>query len=144
MKTLNHNSNRIFCELLDKMNGQEHLKMENEGYLPLSIERLFGIIATPLGEAEHYSLIHSYVQNGDLMKDPEMCFFVYNAVNGKADPQTIKIIPYLYQQDNLGFYQEGMVIYDSVSVEIFPSIIVQQVEFADIWFENIEAQGFLK
>lgn len=143
MKTLNKNSNRIFCQLLEKMNGKEYLKMENEGFLPLSIERLFGILVTPLGEAEHYSLMHTYTQNGDLMKDPEMCFLVYNAIDGKADPEQIQLIPYMYQQDNLGIYQEGIVIYDSTTVEFFLSIIADHAEFSDLWLTNIEAQGFL-
>lgn len=143
MKTLDKNSTEIFCELIKKMNGREHIKIEHESFMPLSIERLFGIVLSPIGEAEMYSVMHTYVQMGDLMKDPEMCFLVFDKRTQFEEFEQIKIIPCLYQQDNLGIYEEGIVVANGITVEFFPSIITEHVEFAQIWLGNIKQQGFL-
>lgn len=75
MKQLNTKSTQIFLKLLKKLNNDDHVKMEVKGFMPLQLEFLHKIIN---GEAEGklYSLSHTYVQNGDLMRDPEMCFIV--------------------------------------------------------------------
>ncbi len=110
MKSIDKNSIEIFCELMKKMNGQDYIKIEHESFMPLSIERLFSIVLSPIGDAEMYSVMHTYVQMGDLMKDPVMCFLVFDKRTQSEVFEQIKIIPCLYQQDNLGIYEEGIVV----------------------------------
>ena len=76
METLNKFSTKIFCDLLERMQGKQHLKIMNEPFMPLTIEKIGEGIITPWGEGEQYSLCHYYEQNGDLMRDPEMCFVI--------------------------------------------------------------------
>lgn len=66
MKTLDLKSTEIFCSLLVKMGDKPHLKIENEPFMPLTIERLGDAYG---GQAALYSLCHYYEQNGDLMAD---------------------------------------------------------------------------
>jgi hypothetical protein len=141
MKTLNQNSNRIFCALIDKMQGKEHLKIMNEPYMPLSVEHIGDAYG---GEAQLYSLAHYYTQNGDLMADPEMCFIVADHREAEINAmEQVKIAPYLFKQDNLGIYEESISL-----VENEPTIIKREVQadhaaFADEWLTIIELQGFL-
>lgn len=40
MKTLDLKSTEIFCLLMASMKGEQHLKIENEPYMALTIERM--------------------------------------------------------------------------------------------------------
>lgn len=133
MKALNNNSTLIFLYLLKAMNGKDHIKIINEPYNPVVLERI-GRHSYPLwGDASLYSLCQYYTQCGDLMQDPEMCFIL------SEDRQ--RIYPTMYQQANMGIYQQ------SVLLEQVPRFHrVQQAEhavFADQWLHNIKNQGFL-
>jgi len=57
MKTLNKNFTAIFCSLINKLNGKQYLKIENEPFMPLTIERIGDLYE---GEAGLYSLCHYY------------------------------------------------------------------------------------
>jgi hypothetical protein len=141
METLNQNSNRIFCALIDKMQGKQHLKIVNEPYMPLIIERIGEAYG---GEAHLYSLCHYYLQNGDLMQDPEMCFI--EADHRENDAQLldkVKIAPYLYQQANLGIYQESITVKNNEFTAISHDLQSEHTQFANQWLINIERQGFL-
>jgi hypothetical protein len=98
MKTLDLKSTEIFCLLLDKMQGRQHLKIENEPYMPLTIERLGDAYG---GNAGLYSLCHYYEQNGDLMQDPEMCFvFVDGRTSENKGCEKVQVAPYYFAQSN--------------------------------------------
>lgn len=109
MKTLNKTSNRIFCALLEKLTDKQYLKIDSECFMPLTIERIGEDVITPFGKACQYSLCHYYSQMGDLMKDPEMCFMVvdHREGDGKAY-EKVKIIPCIFQQDNVGLFEESV------------------------------------
>jgi len=144
MKTLNKNSNIIFCALLKKLDGNQHLKIDNDGFMPLTIERIGESIITPYGLASHYSLCHYYEQSGDLMKDPEMCFIVVDQrLDDTQNYKKVKIIPSLFQQDNLGLFQESVLIIGNVTKKFAPQMNADHAAFANIWLANIKSQGFL-
>ena len=142
MKALNKNSTRIFCALLDRMNSRQHLKIINEPFMPLTIERIGEIYWE---DGSLVSLCHYYEQNGDLLQDPEMCFVV---VDQREKEQTayekVMIVPYLYQQANLGIYEESMTFKNNVVDHCDSSLQLQHVIFANQWLQNIQEQGFLK
>nr|WP_147420451.1 hypothetical protein [Sphingobacterium detergens] len=101
-------------------------------------------IETPWGNACQFSLCHYYEQNFDLMQDPEMCFLVIdNRGDFKADFDKLKVIPYMFQQANLGIYQDSIIIEDSKLTKFLRRQQKDQTEFANMWLVNIREQGFL-
>jgi hypothetical protein len=136
METLNKFSTKIFCALIGKMRGKPHLKITNEPFMPLTIEKIGEGITTPWGAGEQYSLCHYYEQNGDLMQDPEMCFII-------ADDKA-KIIPYMYTQANLGIYEQSIHIKNNEMLTYNRALQLHHVAFANTWLRNLQAQGFLK
>ena len=142
MKALNQNSTKIFCALLDRLDGNQHLKIENQPFMPLTIERI-GKIYWENGIL--ISLCHYYVQNGDMMQDPEMCFIVVDQREfDMAAFEKVTIVPYLYQQAGLGIYEESMTFKNNVVDYCNNELQLQQVIFANQWLQNIRLQGFLK
>lgn len=110
--------------------------------MPLTIERI-GNIYWENGQL--VSLCHYYQQNGDLMQDPEMCFvFVDQREKDKTAYEKVMIVPYLYQQANLGIYQESMLFKNDVVVHCDTDLQAEQTNFANQWLQNIVEQGFLK
>lgn len=143
MKKINEQATRIFCRLLKRLNNQQHIKIQSDGFMPLSMERLEENIVTPFGVAALYSLCHYYKLNGDLMRDPEMCFLVVDNRKTFNDYQAIEIYPQMYQQDNIGLFEESIRIEDR---QIRSYIKIWQhghCSFANIWLRNIRQQGFI-
>lgn len=143
MKALNKNSKKFFLSLLDNMKGR-YRKIEQEGFMPLTVEILEDNISTPFGTARTVMLLHHYVQNGDLMRDPEMVFLV---IDGRStenqDCNLVDIMPQSYRQDNLGIYQESIVVKGGTHWFIRSSLYDELVSFANVWLLNIKMQGFL-
>lgn len=142
MKTLNLKSTEIFCLLMEKMNGKQHLKIENEPYMSLTIERLGSAYGD---DATLYSLCHYYELNGDLMQDPEMCFVL---VDGRTELnpgyEQVQVTPYYFAQANLGYYEQSIVFDNGIMKKCEDELQHGQVEFAEIWLENIREQKFLE
>ncbi|MDB5158717.1 MAG: uncharacterized protein JWR50_3424 [Mucilaginibacter sp.] len=145
MKTLNQYSTKIFCALIDRMNGGQHLKIQNEPFMPLTIERVGENVDTYWGEASLYSLCHYYTENGDLMQDPEMCFIVADQREEDLTAlDKVKIVPYLYQQANLDIYEESISFVNNEMDKYDRTLQLHHVVFANQWLQNIQDQGFLK
>lgn len=145
MEFLNSKATEIFAALLEGMQDRQHRKIQNEHFMPLTMERIGINIQTPWGEADLYSLCHYYIQNGDLMQDPEMCFFVVDQrETNKADYDKIKVAPYMFTQANLGIYQESALIEDNSITKFRRAQQADHTDFANGWLINIQSQGFLK
>ena len=95
----------------------------DSGYMPLIIQYI--------GENE-IAVAHTYLQNGDVMNDPEMTFRI-DRDKGALEPLT-------YQQDALGLYQR---VYPEPGKWI-PKLRNDLSTFAEQWLKNIEAQGRTK
>jgi hypothetical protein len=144
MKKINEQATKIFCRLLQKLNDKQHVKIISDEFMPLTIERLEENILTSSGVATIYSLCHYFEQNGDLMREPEMCFLVIDNRKDFNDYQAIEIYPQMYQYDNLGLFEESICVENH---QIKSYIKVWQhahCSFANIWLRNIKMQGFLK
>ncbi len=141
MKSLSPESIALFFELINRSGKDQYCKFHAKGYMPLSFE-LIGKLQTTFGAADAYSLCHYFTQNGDLMRDPEMCFLVMptNIVNHLPN----QIFPYSYQLDALGVYEESIEFEPGGAMLINPILQEQHTDFADGWLNNIQAQGFLK
>lgn len=146
MKSLNKNATIVFGKLMDSLKGDQHRKIHNEPFMPLTIERGGKDITTPWGLANLYSLCHYYEQNGDLMADPEMCFVVVDEREDEflTDWDKLNIVPYLFKQDSLGIYEESIFIENKALTKYHSIKQKGHTEFADTWLLNIQQQGFLK
>lgn len=143
MNQLNENATTIFCQLLNRLGNELHLKLYAEGFMPLVIERLEDNILTPLGVGVTYSLCHYYEQNGDLMRDPEMVFIVVDNRNEENNIESVHIIPQLFLLDNIGLYEESVSIENGQIKSIRKHWQEQQCSFANFWLPNIAQEGFL-
>lgn len=144
MQKLNQNATKIFCLLLKKLNGQQHIKITIPEFMPLSIERLQENIITPVGIGTLYSLCHYYEQNGDLMRDPEMCFIIVDNRKDPKDYLAVGIYPQLYQLDSLGIYEESIRIENGTVTNCITPWHKGHCSFANQWMKNITQQGFLQ
>lgn len=132
----NVNYKRIKPYLLavDQQEDRHYRFTAGEGYMPLSIEYLGYCDAHghPV-----YSMMHYYIQNGDLMRDPDMVFSVNDAA--------ASICPLAFQQDGIGPYGT---MYQEVfkgsgkSLTYSPSTLHDLDRFLNTWSKNILAQGF--
>lgn len=105
---------------------KEHVKLVHKPYIDLSIDRL---------SSEHegtirISLAHNFVQNGDLMADPDMEIRIYPALKA-AEALT-------YQMDSLGIYQ---VVFPEPG-KVYPKLKKDLNRFLNQWLTNLIDQGF--
>ena len=108
-------------------------KFESEGYIPLCLDVLERHL-DPKSDALwlHISLAHNFIQNGDVMADPDMEIRVYlNEDWQRAEALT-------YQQDSLGIYQQ---VYPDPR-HVNTRLKRQLNDFLMIWLNNIRKQGF--
>lgn len=95
-------------------------------YLKFKKDHFDDLVMEKMGEKE-YRIAHYYVQNGDLMRDPQITFRV------KEDQREVCILS--YAQDNLGIYQE--------TTDRSEEEIEELLAFFDQWLVNIRNQGFV-
>jgi hypothetical protein len=109
-----------------------YLKVENPPYMPLVIEAVgeSGPCGLPTISVAHYG-----EQNGDLMRDPEMCFELASGAETHLDP-------YYWRNDYAGIEQWSRSIADGK--DVFRSELHRQHQlFAEQWDRNLRQQGFL-
>lgn len=144
MEFLNNNATIVFAALKDRLDNDQHLKIINEPFMPLTMERIGRFITTPWGMADLFSLRHYYELNGDLMQAPEMCFFVLDARGHfKADFDKFRIAPYMYRQADLGIYEESVLMENDRLTTFQRKMQKDHTDFANSWLRNIQQQGFL-
>lgn len=144
MKAINKTATVIFFQLLNKMEGKEYLKIEKEGFMPLTIERIGIGIETAGGKGSLYALLHHYVQEGDLMKDPQVDFLVVDRrTEITNDIESVKIFPCSFEQSNLGIYEDSIIFRDNAIHECMEAMQRDHADFAEIWLQNIKEYGFL-
>jgi hypothetical protein len=108
--------------------GEFHRKYELEGYQPLSIEVLPPSMC-PAG-VPAVAVAHSFVQNGDLMYDPEVVFAV---------GQTEAWLAYEITQHPVGLYRNA---YRDNSLDVAE---VRDINgLVSVWARNLSGQGWCK
>jgi hypothetical protein len=107
----------------------EHVKIVHKPYMDLSVDNL--------GSGTHnglpvfrISLAHNFVQNGDLMADPDMEIRIY--------PYAGFVEALTYQLDSLGIYQ---VVYPEPG-KVYPKLKKDLNKFLNQWLSNLIDQGF--
>ena len=107
------------------------LTIDNPPYMQLVIEALdeSGPCGLPALSVAHYG-----EQNGDLMRDPEMCFELSFA--GGPD-----LNPFYYRNDYAGCEQWSRFI-TGADYAYHRELHRQHVAFARVWNRNLQSQGF--
>ena len=129
---------QTLLRILERAGGYRptlYLKIENPPYMALVIE------ATPepgpLG-LPSISVAHYGEQNGDLMRDPEMCFEL-----SKPQLGGLALSAWYYRNDYLGIEQYSR--YRSAeNYVVVSALYVEHEQFARQWDRNLHAQGFLE
>jgi hypothetical protein len=127
---------KTLLALIQKGGGWRHslyLKVANPPYMELVIEATddSGPCGLPCISVAHYG-----EQNGDLMRDPEMCFEL-----GFAGGPNLN--PFYWRNDYVGIEQwsrdirNGMYVYNA-------KLHAQHESFAKLWDNNLREQRFLE
>jgi hypothetical protein len=108
-----------------------YLKIENPPFMALVIEAMdeSGPLGLPALSVAHYG-----EQNGDLMRDPEMCFEL--GLAGGAH-----LIPFYWRNDYVGVEQWSRNIIDHHYVYLV-ALHQQHERFAATWDDDLRLQGF--
>jgi hypothetical protein len=139
MKSINEHATTIFFSLLERLGNEQYIKLTSEEFMPLHFE-FIGEVVTNCGVSNAFSLMHSFLQNGDLTRDPEMCFLHF-----MDDPGNVfqGVFPYTYQLDAIGVYQEAISFRQFGHMDINPGLQEKLSQFANLWLANVKEQGFI-
>lgn len=107
-----------------------YISIENEPYMRLVIEY---IGEGPRG-LPHISVAHYGEQNGDAMRDPEMCFEVSDDIWG----------PTYFRNDYMGIEQEAVFTGEDGQTYLRPRLISDLKSFYRTWSKNLKEQGFIE
>jgi hypothetical protein len=123
--------------ILEKAGGYRpslYLKIENAPYMALVIEATpeLGPLGLPAISVAHYG-----EQNGDLMRDPEMCFELSRPPGGE-----LTLDPFYWRNDYLGVEQWSRSIVRGQYVAL-PELHKQHELFAADWCNVLRLQGFV-
>ena len=121
---------KVFPDLKDIDVGG-HRKIENKPYMALAMD--------VLADSEYgriISIAHNYIQNGDVMADPDMQLLI------SFKKQTVQAMS--FQNDAMGVYQESLFIDDDGKLMVQMSLLKNLNKFLDTWTKNLIAQGFVE
>jgi len=105
----------------------DHDKFHTDPYMDVVVEHIDDCNMGPV-----FSIAHYYEQNGDLMRDPEMCFIKGGDGN---------YYPYYYRMDGLGIERECIRWDEKGNVQgIQKNEQGNQAVFAGTWMRNIKNQ----
>ena len=127
---------QTLLQIIEKAGGWRpslYLKIENAPYMELIIEATdeSGPMGLPAISVAHYG-----EQNGDAMRDPEMCFEL--GVSGGAH-----LSAFYYRNDYRGVEQWSRNIVSGNYIYL-PALHQQHESFAETWDANLRHQGFLE
>jgi len=129
---------QTLLDILKKAGGWNpslYLKIENAPYMALVIEATgeSGPSGLPAISVAHYG-----EQNGDLMRDPEMCFEL-----SKPPLCRLELSSWYYRNDYLGVEQYSR-FRDESNYIFVPDMYEQHEKFAELWDRNLLDQRFLE
>jgi hypothetical protein len=108
-----------------------YLKIDNRPFMELVIEAIGeGPSGLPAISIAHYG-----EQNGDLMRDPEVCFEL------ESVPE-LRLNAFSWRNDHIGWDQTSRYLREGV-YGVHEALHRQHRDFAALWDRNLEAQGYL-
>jgi hypothetical protein len=129
---------RTILRILERAGGYRpalYLKIENAPYMALVIEVVPepGPLGVPALSVAHYG-----EQNGDLMRDPEMCFEL------TTPPLcSLTLSAYYYRNDYMGVEQHSR-FRDESNYVFMPELYEQHRKFAELWDRNLRDLHFVE
>lgn len=109
-----------------KLTFKGYLKIENKSYMDLSVDRLYNQDS----KTSLISISHNFIQNGDVMSDPEMVLKIHTE---------LKMVEALsYTLSSLGVYQ---IVYPEPG-KVYPKRKKDLNRFLNQWLSNLIDQGF--
>jgi len=129
---------KTILRILERAGGYRpslYLKIENPPYMALVIEATPGLgpLGTPALSVAHYG-----EQNGDLMRDPEMCFELC-----KLPLCSLELVAYYWRNDYVGIEHYSRYI-DGTNYIFVPALYERHKKFAALWDRNLRDQGFIE
>ena len=133
MRAINKKAQAVMNRLTAGINSENsHTRIDNNkpnsGIMPVVVEWVGNC---KLGDV--FSIAHYYVQEGDLMADPEMTFL--HGEDGRYYPMSWKM-------DGLGVYREGVRWADGEPKYVDYREQKDEAIFAGTWMENIKFLQF--
>jgi hypothetical protein len=125
-ETFAHHLNRLLA-------GEQAVRITVAGYMPLAVEA----IGQSANGGALIALSHTTVQNGDLMRDPEVVFQIHEVDGVRAAE------PLSFRNDFTGTHQD-VYRYDDHGhpTHVVPRLQKELRSFARMWFRNLREQGF--
>ena len=136
MEKLSDRATKIFTRLVELVEMAPEKAMtinNNDAFMALSIENIGKAEINGLLPFVRYSLAHYYVQNGDMMRDPEMTFLCYS-----KDGITL-VYPESFRNDGAGV-DVAAAICETDTIKYNKTEQKKQATFANQWLENIQMQ----
>ena len=126
---------QTILDMLRKAGGWHpglYLRIDHAPYMELVIEAMneSGSCGLPALSVCHYGQ-----QNGDAMRDPEMCFELSFA-GGEAD-----LNPFYWRNDYVAIEQWSRFVTGS-DYAFHRALYQQHIAFAKVWDRNLRSQGF--
>jgi len=113
-----------FTELKDKT----HLKFKSKGFMDLN----FDYLGVEDDGCFKIAMSHNYIQNGDLMCDPDMEILIHQKIK-MAEALTC-------QQDNLGIYRA---VYSEDRKNVNLIVKRELNDFLNKWLSNVLKQNYI-
>ena len=128
MKQLNVESTKTMNKLVG-MVEDGYVKVDNTdgAFMSVNVEVIFED-----SKFKIISLAHYFLQNGDLMADPEMCF-LFEKMQGIY-------FPIYYKQDSMGIEEESVEMENNEMKNVNLSMQLEHTRFANMWLKNIKYQ----
>jgi Domain of unknown function (DUF6908) len=131
MKSLNQRASKVFSLLTEKLN---HLgdakKIDNADGVFMAVHVDF-ICENEHGK--HFAVAHHYLQNGDVMNDPEMVFLLSRHDN--------KVYPMTFRQDGYPPIDQTAINANTAEDITFIKNLQRDITaFANTWMQNIKEQ----
>jgi len=118
----------VMVKDLNKDNNHRKIDNTEKTFMPVVVEHI--------GDIENYdifSIAHYFIQNGDMMADPEM---TYLRIDGEFYPMSFK-------NASLGIDRQYL-LYRNKKISYIPSAYNDSRSFTTKWFSNIKQQQGLK
>lgn len=106
-----------------------YMKVKNHGYMDLHVDYLGNECGL-----DKYAIAHNYLQNGDVMKDPDMMFYDIGTEFYAAS----------FEQDGFPQISQISVACEKNQLLKNPKLQKQHQTFSHKWARNLNQQGFTK
>jgi len=116
--------------ILAALEGKDDVTMTSKGFMDLNVDRLYSEKAG----AMRISIAHNYIQNGDVVPDPDMEIRVY------PDRKMAEALTF----QNALLFQEVYFTSSDGRAMVYPKLKKQLNAFLKEWLRNLKAQGFFR